>query len=1115
MKNLKNNTFFYKCILGLFMLSFSLLAIGQSKQNKSISNTILRSKININREWKFAIGDSVGAQTPGYSDEFWSRVGLPHSASAPYFLGTSVYTGYAWYRKQIDVPASLTGKTVTLEFEGVFIESEVYVNGTSVGKHVGGYTGFNFDITNYLTTGTNLIAVRVNNYWKARVAPRAGDHQFSAGIYRNVYLNVTDKVHVDWCGTFVITPTVSKTAAICQAQTDVRNDNTTDKTCTVKTDIYDPNGALISTATVTDIVTKNSVKTITQLLPQISNPMLWSPSTPYLHKAVTTISVDGSDVDTYETSFGVRWFIWTSDQGFFLNGDHFYLLGANVHQDHAGWGDGVANSAIKRDVQQIKDAGFNCIRGSHYPHSPAFTEACDEIGIIFFSENAFWGMGGGSGERNSWGTPSSSSYPSNISDQPYFNQSVLSQLNDEIKIHRNRASIAAWSMCNEAFFTDDATVQSMKNLLNTATDSSRVWDPSRAVAIGGAQRQGVDQLGKGQIAFYNGDGATLYQNPGVPNMVSEYGINFDARPGTFDPGWGELGNGMTNRPTWRSGHVVWCGFDHGTVGGAGLALLGIIDYFRIPKRSYYWYQQAYAQGIANPVAPVWPTTGTPAKLKIEASTTVLGSTDGVEDSHVVVTVMNANGKHISNNVPVKLEILSGPGEFPTGKTINFAAPSTNEASDIVIRDGQCAMEFRSYYGGTTVVKATSPGLIADSITITTNGTPVYQKGVTPETQDRPYHRFTGPTTSPSMTDLLLVKSRPVKVSSTLPGTNQSNVNDGNSSTIWKPNVADTEKWCVLSMEAVYCINRIQIEFPTADAYRYIIEVSADGNNWTKVIDQSVSQNNDKIRMAYGNLGQYVAQIRIRFTSDIAGLAEVKVGGAPEITFDNSLLTGTVVGTAGSWNNVANTTKEAAFDFDSNTFFDAPSGAATPHWVGLDLGYQSQYTVNKINFTPRLNMSDRMVNGTFEVANNTDFSDKNIIYTIKLAPAVGTYTTVDIPNTLYSRYVRYASPTNGNGNVAELEFHGEARATDIIEVKGSDSNLRLFYDRLNKQICVNIQGVENGFGHLSVIGMDGKVVASELYNYKDFTISTNKMKAGVYVVNIVSDNKIYNRKLVVY
>jgi len=871
---------------------------------------------------------------------------------------------------------------------------------------------------------------------------------------------------------------------------------------------------LVSTISTTDTILKNSVKTITQFLPGITNPMLWSPSTPSLHKAVTTISVGGSDVDSYETSFGVRWFTWTSDQGFFLNGDHFYLLGANVHQDHAGWGDGVTNAAIKRDVQLMKDAGFNCIRGSHYPHDPAFSQACDEIGMIFFSENVFWGMGGGSGDMNSWGTPSSSCYPPNLADQPYFNQSVLSQLKDEIRVHRNRASIAAWSMCNEAFFTDASTMTGMKNLLNTATDSAKVWDPSRAVAIGGAQRGGVDQLGKGAIAFYNGDGASLYTNPGVPNMVSEYGVAFTARPGTFIPGWGDLSNGYV-RPAWRSGQVIWCGFDHGTVGGEGLAITGIVDYFRLPKRYYYWYREAYAKGDPNPVEPVWPTAGTPAKLKLLSSSNVITSTDGTDDVQLIATVFDANGNHISNNVPVKLSIVSGPGAFPTGTSIDFAAPSTADASDIAIRDGQCAIEFRSYYAGTTVIKATSPGLAADSIVITTQGIPVYQEGVTPKTEEHPYHRYQYKAPDPIVSDLLLVKNRPVQVSSTLAGTNKANVNDDSFTTIWQPAVGDTAKWCILSTEAVYCINRIQIEFPTADAYRYTIEVSGDGNSWTKVIDQSVSSNNDKIRMAYGNLGRNVGQIRIKFTSAIAGLAEVKVGGAPSLEDNTGLLTGTVIGTAGSWNNVTNTTKENAFDFDSNTFFDAPSGAATPHWVGLDLGYQAQFNVTKVKYTPRTGYPERMMNGTFEVANKADFSDKSAIYTVVSTPILGTYTQVDINNTLYSRYVRYASPTNGNGNVAELEFWGVTKTTDINEVKGSDSNLRLFYDRLNKQIHINIQRVENGSGHLSVIGLDGKIIVSELYNGDDFTISASKMKAGVYVVNLISNNKTYNRKLVVY
>ena len=199
----------------LFLLSGILstgLVFAQSGKKENtvgkIADSELRTHLNFNRDWKFALGDSVNAQEPSYNDTFWSKVGLPHSFSIPYFMWWKVYRGYGWYRKQFDVPASWNGKTISVEFEGSFIETEVYVNGVLAGKHVGGYTGFNFDITKLVNAGSNTIAVRVNNNWNPRVAPRAGDHQFSGGIYRDVYLNVTDNLHVDWCGTYITTPTV-------------------------------------------------------------------------------------------------------------------------------------------------------------------------------------------------------------------------------------------------------------------------------------------------------------------------------------------------------------------------------------------------------------------------------------------------------------------------------------------------------------------------------------------------------------------------------------------------------------------------------------------------------------------------------------------------------------------------------------------------------------------------------------------------------------------------------------------------------------------------------------------------------------------------------------------
>lgn len=522
-------------IISPYLLLVGLLCCNLS----SHANVQPRQKLNINREWKFMLADVPDAGKVWFDDRQWTDIHLPHSFSIPYFMGEKVYSGYGWYRKVMEVPATWLNKNITLEFEGSFLETEVYVNGDYIGKHIGGYTGFYFDISPYLKEGKNTLAIRVNNLWKPDVAPRTGDHQFSGGIYRDVYLNITDKLHVNVYGTYIRTPQVNKASATCEVFTEIINQYKEDKKAQIETEIRSPQGKLVAKSQSPVCLKSKEAVTIKHSFSSIKNPKLWSPEHPRLYKAITRITMDGKEIDTYETTFGFRSFEWTADKGFFLNGEHYYLRGANVHQDQAGWGDAVTNKAMRRDVQMMKDAGFNCIRGSHYPHDPAFVQACDEIGMIFFSENAFWAMGGGSGDNFSYSLPPSSGYPVNPVYQDHFDQSVLTQLKEMITIHRNSASIAAWSLCNEPFFTDSSTDLRMKQLLNLCTDSAKIWDPTREVAIGGCQRKGIDKLGKGAIAFYNGGGEAFYK-PGVPNLVSEYGSTVAERPGRFIPGWANI-----------------------------------------------------------------------------------------------------------------------------------------------------------------------------------------------------------------------------------------------------------------------------------------------------------------------------------------------------------------------------------------------------------------------------------------------------------------------------------------------------------------------------------------------------------------------------------------------
>ncbi len=577
----------------------------------------VRQKININAFWKYHQGDLPDGQTPASDDSSWQAIGLPHSFSIPYFMSPDFYVGYGWYRKHQNLAEPIAGKRLSLEFDGVFQEAEVFVNGQKVGGHKGGYTGFSVDITAAAKPGDNVIAVRVNNLWNARLAPRAGEHVFSGGIYRNVRLVVTDPLHVAWYGTFVTTPDASATAAVVKVNTEVVNESAEQKSVTLRQQIIGPNGNVEADFSSSQPIAGGATVTFDASSPKIASPRLWHPDHPYLYSLKTTV-LEGSRVaDEYVTPFGIRSIKWTADQGFSINGEHLYLRGANVHQDQAGWGDAATDAAIERDVRLIKQAGFNFIRGSHYPHAPAFVAACDRLGILFWCENDFWSTaGGGEGYWNSSG------YPTRAADQPEFEANAKQQLTEMIRIHRNHPAIIVWSMCNEPFFSAGSVMSKVRPFLRDLVDLTHTLDPSRPAALGGVQRPtNQNRLDKiGDVAGYNGDGAGIreFQNPGIPSMVSEYSSVTADRPGRYDPGWGDLSRdrGEPVKP-WRTGQAIWAGFDHGSIMGVNMAKMGIVDYFRIPKRSWYWYRNAYAK--VPP--PEWPQPGTPAGLKLEADKT--------------------------------------------------------------------------------------------------------------------------------------------------------------------------------------------------------------------------------------------------------------------------------------------------------------------------------------------------------------------------------------------------------------------------------------------------------------------------------------------------------------
>ncbi|HVY37330.1 MAG TPA: glycoside hydrolase family 2 TIM barrel-domain containing protein [Polyangia bacterium] len=693
---------------------------------------------NFNQSWKFKRADVSGADATAFDDSSWSDIGLPHSFNLPTFVNAKFYAGYGWYRKHFTVPAGWSGKNVFLEFQAAFDQAQIYVNGKMVGTHIGGYNGFSIDVTSAIQAGDNVVAVRLNNNWNAQIPPITGDHTFQGGLYRDVFAVVTDPLHVTWYGTWVTTPTLAANAGASSTvsiKTEVQNNRAAAVNATLRTDIVDKDGKVVATVTSQQMIDPNKTVTFDQTTPAITGPSLWHPDHPTMYRALSYLSDAGGTVDTFTTPFGFRWFSWTADKGFSLNGAHYWIQGGNVHQDHAGWGIGVSDSALYRDVKMVKDAGMNFIRGSHYPKAPAFADACDQLGILLWSENCFWGgFGGGPG-----GWSYNGAYPSSSGDFDKYDANVLASLTDMIRIHRNHPSIIVWSMGNEDFF-NGGPADRVIALLKKSVALTHQLDPlpaGRPAAIGGAQSKlgGIEPGTLGDVAGYNGDG-TGYNNPGIPNLVSEYGADVSSvRPGSYDPGWGNLSpNGASTQPAWRSGISRWCMFDYSSQMGTTYINSGIIDNFRIPKRSYYWYRNAYAK-VAP---PTFPSAGTAAGLTLTSSTPSLSAVDGTQDAWLLVTVVDAGGKPISNNVPVTLTIKSGPGEFPTGPSITFTPPGGGSASDIAIRDGQAAIEFRTYYAGTSVIEAASPGLTSATVTITSHGVPAWVEGTTPRVAPRPY-----------------------------------------------------------------------------------------------------------------------------------------------------------------------------------------------------------------------------------------------------------------------------------------------------------------------------------------------------------------------------------------
>jgi beta-galactosidase len=433
-----------------------------------------RIRKNIDFDWKF-YKDIEGkdilevAEKSEFDDSDWRKVDLPHdwSIEGPFSkdnpsgsAGGALPGGIGWYRKHFEIPKENEGKKIFVEFDGIYMNSDVWINGNHLGNHPFGYTSFYYDTTPYLKYGDeNVLAVKVDNSKQPNSRWYSG-----SGIYRHVWLVITDRLHVGHWGTFVTTPEVLENHATVDIKTTVVNEYNKPKNCILVSKIIDMEGNVVKTVESSHEIPTNNEYEFCQVV-DIDSPHLWFTEDPYLYKVYSMVKDGDNLVDDYETTFGIRTFYFDADRGFFLNGKKVKILGTCNHHDDSCFGAAVPDRGKERKIQLLKEMGSNAIRTCHNPPTPELLDYCDKYGMLVMDE-AFdcWRKG-------------KTEYDYHL----YFDEWGIKDLKSMIRRDRNHPSIIIWSVGNEIpeMGSSDG-VPILKSLIK----ATREEDSTRPITVG-------------------------------------------------------------------------------------------------------------------------------------------------------------------------------------------------------------------------------------------------------------------------------------------------------------------------------------------------------------------------------------------------------------------------------------------------------------------------------------------------------------------------------------------------------------------------------------------------------------------------------------------------------
>ena len=628
-----------------------------------------REKICFNDNWSFSLSDNPKASETDFDDKDWRVLNLPHdwaiegdfSKDNPSGTGGGALPGgTGWYRKTFVPGNEDSDKIIRIDFDGIYMNSEVFINGQSLGKRPYGYISFGYDITPYLKWNEkNVIAVRVDNSEQPNSRWYSG-----CGIYRNVWLTKTNPVHVDEWGTYVTTSEISNDNATLNIVTTVQNSGKNNETVTLKSILNDMDGSVVAETESSVSVVAGQKSDISHTL-TISSPILWDTENPYLYSLVTEIIKDDKCIDRYTTTTGIRDFRFDAEKGFILNGKQTKINGVCMHHDLGCLGAAVNTRAIERQLQILKEMGCNGIRCSHNPPAPELLDLCDKMGFIVMDE-AF----------DMWRKKKTSHDYAR-----YFNEWHEKDLRDFILRDRNHPSIFVWSIGNEVLEqwsdakADTLSLEEANLILNFGhsadmlakdgemsvnslltkklADFVRELDPTRPITAGCNEPNPGNHLFKSgalDIIGYNYHNANIpdvpKNFPGKPFIITESNSALMTRgyyrmpsnemfiwPERWDKPfydesfscssyenchvpWGnthEENIKLVRNNDFISGQYIWTGFDYigePTPYGwpARSSYFGIVDLAGFPKDVYYLYKAEWTNKQVLHLFPHWNWT---------------------------------------------------------------------------------------------------------------------------------------------------------------------------------------------------------------------------------------------------------------------------------------------------------------------------------------------------------------------------------------------------------------------------------------------------------------------------------------------------------------------------